>query len=151
MELTTAEAKALVRNIKKLAEERNIDFLNKSAYQFITLKMGFIAHYDLYGFREVYRDLREFFLELQTSEYSNSKDYNLREADRQESDSDFKKWYGEANQKNTAWTIREIIRIARNYEKEIDEHFGEKEKEAELKQANVLASKYGYSLAKIGE
>ena len=146
MELTMVKAKRIVRNIKKIAEEKNIDFLTKPTYQFITLKLGFIAHYNRFGFVEVYRDLRKFFYRLQTSEYSNDEDYNLRWADRQENDSDFKKWYGEQNQKNTAWTIREIVRIAKQYEKEIGEYFDEKQKEAELKHAEVLASKYGYSL-----
>lgn len=146
MELTINKAKAVVRCIRKVAQEKNIDFLTRPAYQFITLKLGFIAHYDLSGFREVYRDLREFFSRLQTSEYSNDKDYNIRWADRQENDSDFNKWYGEENQKNTAWTIREIVKIARQYEKEITDHFNEKQKEAELKQAEVLAGKHGYSL-----
>ena len=70
----------------------------------------------------------------------------MRWADSQENDSDFRKWYGEDNQKNTAWVIREIIRIAREYEKKINEYFDEKQKEAELEQANTLASKHGYSL-----
>ena len=115
MEISKNTARAIVENIRKVAVKKDISFLSKQAYEFITLKMGFIAHYDLYGFQLVYKDLREFFLRLQTSEYSNDKNYNLREADRQENDSDFKKWYGEENQKNTAWVMREIIKIARKF------------------------------------
>ena len=146
MELNIDKEIAIAKNIKRVAEEKDINLLNKPAYQFIILKMGFIAHYDIFGFREVYKDLREFFSRLQTSEYSNDKDYNLRWADSQENDSDFNKWYGEDNQKNTAWVIREIIRIAREYEEKINEYFDGKQKEDELKEAGVLASKHGYSL-----
>lgn len=151
MELTMEKARRIAENIKKVAEERNIDLLNKRGYQFITMKMGFIAHYDLHGFREVYRDLRKFFLRLQTSEYSNDNEHNLRSADREENDLDFRKWYGEDSQKSTAWAIREIVTVAREYEKEIGEVFGEREKAAELRYAEELASKYGYSLIRGGE
>ena len=64
VELTIDRAKAIVSNIKKAAEEKSIDFLNRPAYQFITMKMGFIAHHDLHGFMEVYRGLRKFLLGL---------------------------------------------------------------------------------------
>jgi len=146
MDMNEGEAKAVVRSLKKVAEKKDIRFLTKGAYQLITLKMGFIAHFNLCGFQSVYQDLREFFLRLQTSEYSNERDYNLREADRQEKDSDFKKWYGQENQKNTAWVIREIVRIAREHEKEVAEVFGKQQMTEELSTASTLAEKYGYQL-----
>ncbi len=147
MDLTSDKARRIVSNIRKVVREKNIDFLSKAAYQFIILKMGFIAHYDLHGFRCAYSDLRSFLLRLQTSEYSNDKDYNLRSAERQEGDLDFKKWYGEENQKSTAWAIREIVMIAREYEKEIATCLDERQKQEELKYAGALAAKYGYSLS----
>ncbi|GAI91304.1 unnamed protein product, partial [marine sediment metagenome] len=56
----------------------DIGKLTKATYQFITLHMGFIAHYSLYGFMDRYADLDELRLNLQTSEYSRDPDYNLR-------------------------------------------------------------------------
>ena len=87
-----------------------------------------------------------FFLKLQTGEYSREIDHNLEQADRQEKDLFFKKNYGEENQKNTAWLMREIVHIARKYEREIDEHFGSREKKKDLSAARRLAGKHGFEL-----
>lgn len=104
--------KAIVASVQRVFNGVGIDALTKNAYQFITLHMGFIAHYDLNGFKYAYEDLKEFSKALLTSEYSRDEHYNLREADRQENDTDFKKWYGEAYQKSVAKTIRAIVEVA---------------------------------------
>ena len=148
MDISEKQAHTIVGNVKKVAREKNIGHLSRNAYEFITLKMGFIAHYNLAGFQQEYQDLRDFFRRLQTSEYSNDTDYNLRGADRQETDNDFRKWYGHENQKNTAWVIREIVRIARQHEEEVEEYFRKRQMTKELSAARTLALKYGYQVVK---
>lgn len=146
MELTEKKARAIAKNVEDVARKKDIKVLSKDAYEFIILKMGFIAHFNLFGFHDSYEDLRDFFLKLQTGEYSREIDHNLEQANRQEKDLFFKKNYGEENQKNTAWLMREIVHIARKYEREIDEHFGSREKKKDLSAARRLAGKHGFEL-----
>jgi hypothetical protein len=104
----------LERNIREVFSTGDIHKLTQATYQFITLHMGFIAHYDLRGFQCEYADLELFREKLQTSEYSQDPEYNLRWADRCESDRDFVKWYGEAYCKSEAEGIRCIVAVARS-------------------------------------
>ena len=103
----------LERNIREVFRIGDIGKLTKGTYHFITLHMGFIAHYSLYGFMDRYADLDEFRFNLQTSEYSRDPDYNLKHADREEADSDFNKWYGSAYCLSVAEGIRRIVKAAR--------------------------------------
>jgi len=52
--LTERQKILIVNNVVRAC--KNIEELNKTGYRFINLACGFIAHYDLYGFREFYRD-----------------------------------------------------------------------------------------------
>ena len=103
----------LERNIREVFRTGDIGKLTKGTYQFITLHMGFIAHYDLYGFQCVYADLDMFREKLQTSEYSRDPDYNLKWADKKETDRDFLKWYGYPYCHSVAEGIRRIVKAAR--------------------------------------
>lgn len=108
--------RAILNNVKLVFKNRDIEKLNGPTYKFITLHMGFIAHFSLHGFRGTYQDLETFAKHLQTSEYSrDDHDYNLKQAKRQESDSDFDRWYGPAYNKSVAETIRGIVEVARKY------------------------------------
>lgn len=107
--------KAIVANVERVFKNRDISKLNGPAYKFITLHMGFIAHYSLYGFRDSYQDLEEFARRLQTSEYGGDHEYNLKRAQRQETDSDFAGWYGSAYNKSIAEAVRGIVAVARRY------------------------------------
>lgn len=105
--------KALEQNIALVFRTGDIGKLNKPTYQFITLHMGFIAHYDLYGFQCEYADLEKFRKMLQTSEYSHRPDYNLDWADHYEGDRDFIKWYGQAYCTSVSEGIRRITKTVR--------------------------------------
>jgi len=141
-------SKLLVGNVESVFKNKDIRKLNNPAYKFIALHMGFIAHYDLSGFQSAYKDLREFVEKLQTSEYTRDREWNLHEADRQESDSDFRKWYGEEYQKSKASAIRGIVKVAQNYQEAIGKSFDEMQKTRELGMAATIAEKYGYKIAK---
>ena len=103
----------LERNIREVFSSGDIGKLTKGTYQFITLQMGFIAHYDLYGFQCAYADLELFREMLQRSEYSYDPDHNLKWADRKETDRDFLKWYGYPYCHSVAEGIRRIVKVAR--------------------------------------
>lgn len=51
---------AVIRNFKEVIENRDIDRMNKELYEFLTLNCGFIAHYDINGFKATYRAPRDF-------------------------------------------------------------------------------------------
>jgi hypothetical protein len=141
--------KALVRNVKQVLKLGRIARLNKPTYEFIINHMGFIAHYNLLGFRDEYQDLRRFCQKLQTSEYSADYDYNLKQADRYEKDPDFRKWYGVAYNTSKAEAIRGIVATVRKFESTIANRFALKEQERDLAEASRLLTMYGYRLPKL--
>ena len=51
---------AVIKNFKEVIETRNIDKMNKELYQFLNLYCGFIAHYNINGFKDTYRNPRDF-------------------------------------------------------------------------------------------
>jgi hypothetical protein len=50
----------LIRNFKEVTENRDISRMNKELYHFLTLNCGFIAHYDINGFKVTYRSPMDF-------------------------------------------------------------------------------------------
>jgi hypothetical protein len=51
---------AVIKNFKEVIENRNIDKMNKELYEFLHLHCGFIAHYDINGFKATYKSPRDF-------------------------------------------------------------------------------------------
>jgi len=51
---------SVIRNFKDVIETRNIDRMSKELYDFLALNCGFIAHYDINGFKATYRAPRDF-------------------------------------------------------------------------------------------
>jgi hypothetical protein len=54
------ETLPVVRNFRRVIEARDMLIMNKELYQFLNLHCGFIAHYDIHGFRETYAAPRDF-------------------------------------------------------------------------------------------
>ena len=50
----------VVRNFRQVIENRDISLMNKELYQFLTLYCGFIAHYDINGFKATYARPKDF-------------------------------------------------------------------------------------------
>ncbi len=51
---------AVITNFKEVIESRSIDRMSKELYEFLTLYCGFIAHYNLEGFKANYRNPQDF-------------------------------------------------------------------------------------------
>jgi hypothetical protein len=49
-----------VKSIEKVLKKKDLKYLTKEAYCFITLRCGSIAHFSIDGWRYHYRDLRDF-------------------------------------------------------------------------------------------
>jgi len=103
----------LGQNIALVFKTSDIRKLNGVTYNFIIMQMGFIAHYDLAGFQYAYQDIELFRERLQTSEYSQDPDYNMRRSFTYERDRDFIKWYGEKYCQSVGQGIRAIVAAAR--------------------------------------
>ena len=50
----------VVRNFSKVVESRDINNMTKGLYEFLNLYCGFIAHYNIDGFKSVYSPPRDF-------------------------------------------------------------------------------------------
>ena len=51
---------SVVRNFSKVVESRDINNMTKELYEFLNLYCGFIAHYNIDGFKSVYSPPRDF-------------------------------------------------------------------------------------------
>ena len=72
MELKTLrQTDLIVSSIRKVFQTEDINNLTKSAYNFLSLSSGFIAHYNLYGFRGHYDDVNDLKRELANNYCSN--------------------------------------------------------------------------------
>lgn len=55
--LPQSSVNGIIRSVKSVFVHEDISYLTKNAYRFILLGSGFIAHYNVYGFRDVYRNV----------------------------------------------------------------------------------------------
>ena len=57
----------IINNLTLIFKTNDITKLKKSTYKFLNLMSGFIAHYNLYGFQDYYKDLRDLIRDLKES------------------------------------------------------------------------------------
>jgi hypothetical protein len=101
--------------VRLVFKQNDITKLTKKAYKHITLHMGFIAHYSLYGFQDVYQDVDKFAQRLLTSELSNDAGRNKKIATRYMDDPWFVREYGKAYCQSVSDTNVGIIEIVENF------------------------------------
>jgi len=60
--MTACQKQRVFDRFKKVIDSRDIDLMNKSLYEHLHLHCGFIAHYDIHGFKAAYsgQDFRFF-------------------------------------------------------------------------------------------
>ena len=59
--MTEEQKTNVINNFKKVIDKQNPDLINKNLYYHLNLNCNFIAHFNLNGFREHYRNnFREF-------------------------------------------------------------------------------------------
>jgi hypothetical protein len=56
-EITPRQKSLILSSFKRVFATGDIENLSNTAYKYIYLASGFIAHYNLYGFRDAYRDV----------------------------------------------------------------------------------------------
>jgi hypothetical protein len=57
--LTLRQADLIVSNVAKVVSTGNSEHLSNSAYRFLYLSSGFIAHFNLHGFRAEYSNVAD--------------------------------------------------------------------------------------------
>jgi len=57
--ITANQRRNIVNCLYNVFTSGNIEFLNKPTYNFLYLASGFIAHYNLFGFRDYYSNVEE--------------------------------------------------------------------------------------------
>ena len=60
IERTAIGSLPVVKNFRRIIEARDMSLMNKELYLFLNLYCGFIAHYNIHGFRETYASPGEF-------------------------------------------------------------------------------------------
>jgi len=68
---TLRQTDLIVSSIRKVFQTEDINHLTKSAYDFLNLSSGFIAHYNLYGFRGYYDNVNDLKRQLANNYCSN--------------------------------------------------------------------------------
>ena len=52
--------KSLLRSFERCLKSKNLESMTKDLYEFFNQRCGFIAHYDIHGFRDAYQEPEEF-------------------------------------------------------------------------------------------
>lgn len=134
--------KAILNNIELVLKTKDSAKLNGTAYTFIMNISGFIAHYDLHGFRANYEDLRGLINKLDP-------DFLRSDAFRDETDSDFRQWHGEAYNKSNADIKRGLADLSEKYKDEVNTHFEEDGRRQAVEEVNRTVHNYGISINEI--
>jgi len=110
---TKRKCDSAIKSIKTVLDTHNMDHLNTHAYFFVTMNMGFIAHYSRDGFIGEYRNrgVDAFAENLITGEI-NMPDYNERHAQRFMSGS-FNDQFSPETARRIGKTIKSIVDMAK--------------------------------------
>jgi hypothetical protein len=70
--ITPRQKSLIVNSFRRTFRADSIDLLTAPAYRYISLAGGFIAHYNLQGFRDAYRDIDALKRDIQSNASINS-------------------------------------------------------------------------------
>ena len=68
---TPRQVDLIVSSVRKVMSTGNAEHLTKLAYRFLNLSSGFIAHYDLFGFRDYYSNVADLKLAILRNQANN--------------------------------------------------------------------------------
>lgn len=127
--------KAIIKSLTAVFEKQDINELSLDAYRFVINISGFIAHYNIDGFKSNYQDLRSFADCLLTSSDVLRPDYYIDD-----------KYFSEGAQaeyyaKKSA-ILRAIPAIVNKSLADIEKNFTNMEREADLAEAKRLTAKW---------
>jgi hypothetical protein len=109
-------SRAIIASVRRVFEEEDMGVLTDQAYKHITLHMGFIAHFDLHGFKAYYgAHLQEFARGLIRGEFYYSPEMNEASARRFANDPQLVRDYGPAYCQSACDASLGIIKLAKEY------------------------------------
>lgn len=114
----------ILKGFRRIIDERSLESMTRSLYRFFTLRCGFIAHYNIHGFKDYYsgRNFLEFL-----SHFTNPP------------------FYIYCNNEYGDW-FREMSEYAKASEQQILFEFENKELNAKLALLQSLAHELGYEV-----
>lgn len=124
--------KAVINNLNSIFKTKDITKLNKPTYNFLNLTSDFIAHYDLYGFQEYYKDLRDLIRDLKNSSDIKNPDYYLSDCFMKEQADYYI---------SKAEIFKQIKLLIDKYESEINTFFSLQEKDEDISTIKTLMLK----------
>ncbi len=70
--MTAAEKESVLKNFRTVIDKRSLEFIHKDLYIHLNCHCGFIAHYNIQGFRDAYSAPKDFlfFVEQFAGKYS---------------------------------------------------------------------------------
>lgn len=140
--------KGIVASVRRCLEKNDIEQLSKAAYEHINQHMGFIAHYDIQGFKSTYSDVADFAKKLLTSEYSRDINYNKRNSHRYNDDFFITK-YGKVFCQSVTACNTAIVTLAEKHLPWLQMNRTKEKNQAEVAELNRLAKKHNFQLQKI--
>ena len=141
-EYDTLNLPTVLRNFEKVLVEKDSSLIDKQLYELLMGYCGFIAHYNIHGFRETYRDLRDLISNLLREDslglvwYINNKSSFLY----------CTKYRG----RYVADFVKGILDLARKYRDSVETHFAGVELMNKQLLAEQLADELGYELVRKG-
>ena len=130
---------SVLRNFEQVLKTKDSSKIGKQLYKCLNVYCGFIAHYDIRGFRETYQDLRKLVGELLRGSFGWGWDMFLNNKNSYLYDT-------KHNGVFVADFLSGLLELARQYENEIGLHFRSVQECRELAAAEKLADKLGMKL-----
>ena len=135
MDLKPYDVKNTLRNIELVFRYNDIDKLNKKGYDFLYLMSGFIAHFNIHGFKNAYRDLRDLLNNIESS-LPIEKDVAIRDIKDPNHNS-----YGLPYCQSKLEIVEGLEKIIPTYKEKIEKKFREIEKENVENEIAVLQNR----------
>ena len=96
----------IIKSIEEVIKTKNIDNLTKDTYDFVNALSGFIAHYNINGFKTHYENTADFVKDLQNS--ADLSNYNRYITDSFFSKNEQKQYY--ADKREILKNIKELVK-----------------------------------------
>ncbi len=130
--------KSIVTSVEKVFKSRDIQNLSTSAYKCLYLMSGFIAHYDINGFRHVYKNTSDLARNILDS-------MDTKDAARYARDPWFANEYGTVYCESKTAVYSQLRDLAARYVEKLIAHDNKAARDSDIAYARELLAKHGES------
>ena len=139
-EYDTLNLPTVLKNFEKVLVEKDSSLIGKQLYEVLHLYCGFIAHYNIHGFREEYSDLRRLISHLLREDVFGL-DFFINKQSSYLYDTKYRGRY-------VADFVKGILDLARKYRDSVGTHFAGQERMSKWLLAESLADELGFELVR---